>query len=499
MPGKVYTSSREIQLIAGNSNLRIDGGSYKAIPGTWETNGITINGSLVNADDFFFRSQVDGAKNATYVDFIGLKINCNNLCGGIKASDRNWIFNCRVEKVAGIGYQGAGSDVRVIHSLGGQWTTQDVEYYDPSKYTGIIFYASETDMRIDHCTGRWAKEIIHISKTNTTVSNCHFFNGMQGYNYTDRNNTMNAALDNYFGTNNAATTNYAPRTDHVGLYHDAPITARNSLDNVYWDNCVHRLKTDGVIFSNNKFGSKKTSSLRTAEADWTTSTTYNYSNPVVVRNPDDGKVYRLLVSHASSVFSTDLSFGYWEELINPIDMWIDNQASTVGTENRLLVHNFTLFVGSAPRKIVKWTEANGNTWSTGITTLNDDVDNIASGSDTGQNWSMGINHTMCNPNNNTAAITFVTAGNNSKLRFRDVGTSGIVQFGSANEKAKITSTLGAVENNSSSVKLPTYTVATLPTTDTASLIYVSDEVGGGVMAFFDGTDWRRVTDRVIVS
>jgi hypothetical protein len=31
------------------------------------------------------------------------------------------------------------------------------------------------------------------------------------------------------------------------------------------------------------------------------------------------------------------------------------------------------------------------------------------------------------------------------------------------------------------------------------LIYVSDEVGGAVPAFSDGTNWRRVTDRAIVS
>lgn len=32
-----------------------------------------------------------------------------------------------------------------------------------------------------------------------------------------------------------------------------------------------------------------------------------------------------------------------------------------------------------------------------------------------------------------------------------------------------------------------------------TLIYVSDEAGGAVPAFSDGTNWRRVTDRAIVS
>ena len=46
-----------------------------------------------------------------------------------------------------------------------------------------------------------------------------------------------------------------------------------------------------------------------------------------------------------------------------------------------------------------------------------------------------------------------------------------------------------------------YTVATVPSAGSfsAGLIYVSDETGGAVLAFSDGTDWRRVTDRAIVS
>lgn len=45
-----------------------------------------------------------------------------------------------------------------------------------------------------------------------------------------------------------------------------------------------------------------------------------------------------------------------------------------------------------------------------------------------------------------------------------------------------------------------YTVATLPSASLAGkMIYVSDESGGAVIAFSDGTNWRRVTDRAIVS
>lgn len=47
--------------------------------------------------------------------------------------------------------------------------------------------------------------------------------------------------------------------------------------------------------------------------------------------------------------------------------------------------------------------------------------------------------------------------------------------------------------------LPEYTVSTLPTGQIGGMIFVSDESGGSVPAFFDGSDWRRVTDRAIVS
>jgi hypothetical protein len=54
-------------------------------------------------------------------------------------------------------------------------------------------------------------------------------------------------------------------------------------------------------------------------------------------------------------------------------------------------------------------------------------------------------------------------------------------------------------------KLQTYTVATLPPNVSGTLgtkgamIYVSNESGGAVTAFSDGTNWRRTTDRAIVS
>lgn len=55
--------------------------------------------------------------------------------------------------------------------------------------------------------------------------------------------------------------------------------------------------------------------------------------------------------------------------------------------------------------------------------------------------------------------------------------------------------------SASQVQLPEYTVTTLPnaTTQSGGMVYVSDESGGAVPAFTDGVNWRRITDRAIVS
>lgn len=51
------------------------------------------------------------------------------------------------------------------------------------------------------------------------------------------------------------------------------------------------------------------------------------------------------------------------------------------------------------------------------------------------------------------------------------------------------------------MKLPEYTVAGLPDPEQYAwqMVGVTNEVGGKVVAFSDGTNWRRVTDRAIVS
>ncbi len=52
------------------------------------------------------------------------------------------------------------------------------------------------------------------------------------------------------------------------------------------------------------------------------------------------------------------------------------------------------------------------------------------------------------------------------------------------------------------VRLGSYTISSLPIASTlgaGSIIYVPDEAGGPTIAFSDGTDWRRMSDRAAVS
>lgn len=54
---------------------------------------------------------------------------------------------------------------------------------------------------------------------------------------------------------------------------------------------------------------------------------------------------------------------------------------------------------------------------------------------------------------------------------------------------------------SKELQLPTYTVGTLPAANTRprAIAYCSDETGGAIIVYSDGTNWRRVTDRAVAS
>ena len=110
----------------------------------------------------------------------------------------------------------------------------------------------------------------------------------------------------------------------------------------------------------------------------------------------------------------------------------------------------------------------------------------------------------------------LTLGNVTSQSVSSGVVSGVVfepitDYGFITNTANMTIDYGAITDSASKgdfeylneIYGPTsdsYTVATVPSaTQQGQMIYVSDETGGAVMAFSDGTNWRRITDRAVVS
>jgi hypothetical protein len=139
-----------------------------------------------------------------------------------------------------------------------------------------------------------------------------------------------------------------------------------------------------------------------------------------------------------------------------------------------------------------------------------------------------------------AAVSVDPAGSNTQIQFNDGSSfgadasltfdkatdtlqSGIVKgvifepitdYGSITSTANMTIDYGSVTSAGTSPGIgdfefiddvygpvgDTFTVSSLPSSaQPGQMIFVSDETGGAVMAFSDGSNWRRITDRAIVS
>lgn len=104
---------------------------------------------------------------------------------------------------------------------------------------------------------------------------------------------------------------------------------------------------------------------------------------------------------------------------------------------------------------------------------------------------------------NTASLLFQT-GFSGRAEF---GTTGddklhlkVSPDGTGWTEALVVDPATGVSGFGGPVGLLSHLKSALPPASVAgALIFVSDEVGGAVVAFADGTDWRRVTDRAVVS
>lgn len=149
-------------------------------------------------------------------------------------------------------------------------------------------------------------------------------------------------------------------------------------------------------------------------------------------------------------------------------------------------------------------------------------DSIAIGS--GTKPDDGASIAIANPGAQAPILSIETSGNNIAIITYDPnGGAPIVRIGGgspmaqnilieADDEVKLkagsldlkvdAATTGTVRVSGGPLRLASYTVAGLPsasTTGAGSMIHVSDESGGAVIAFSDGASWRRVTDRAVVS
>jgi hypothetical protein len=105
---------------------------------------------------------------------------------------------------------------------------------------------------------------------------------------------------------------------------------------------------------------------------------------------------------------------------------------------------------------------------------------------------------------NTAGLLFQT-GDSGRA---ELGTAGddnlhlkVSPDGSAWADTMVFDTVSGIAGLLAPVRLASFAVASLP--DAAAgpgqVVFVPDEVGGAVLAFSDGSAWRRVTDRAVVA
>lgn len=170
-----------------------------------------------------------------------------------------------------------------------------------------------------------------------------------------------------------------------------------------------------------------------------------------------------------------------------------------GTDGSIGSTGTGVAIGMARRHVIKWFTPDNGTGATLLSSVTDNdyrvignfIDNGFTLSDgvTGKQFlraahlTNGVNYLSITNAATGNAPTLAVLGDdtNANLNLTPLGT-------------------GVVNVTTGALQLPSYTVAGLPAATTAGrMIYVSNESGGAVLAFSDGTNWRRVTDRTIIS
>jgi hypothetical protein len=172
-----------------------------------------------------------------------------------------------------------------------------------------------------------------------------------------------------------------------------------------------------------------------------------------------------------------------------------------GSSVRLGLHRFN--AGASFGAIIAFSHSRSNTIGE-VVSLNsgDAIGQIQFfGASTGGAYAMGADI--------TASVAETPSGGDmpTHLRFRTTPVGGTtpterVRITAAGQVGIGTASPTAPLHVAGAVRVGSFTVATVPSASgmgAGAIIYVSNETDGAVLAFSDGTNWRRVTDRAIIS
>ena len=129
------------------------------------------------------------------------------------------------------------------------------------------------------------------------------------------------------------------------------------------------------------------------------------------------------------------------------------------------------------------------------------TDNSTAGNELQYNSSTGV-ISWNGVSSSTENVNKVTALSFGSLTDYDVITTSATltsDFGSVASTGNTENDHGFVFRDSGLPQLPSYTVATLPSTVAGDLALCTNETGGSVVVFYDGSNWRRMTDRAVAS
>lgn len=120
-----------------------------------------------------------------------------------------------------------------------------------------------------------------------------------------------------------------------------------------------------------------------------------------------------------------------------------------------------------------------------------------------QGGNVTINNSYTLPITDGAPNQALVTDGEGNISFADLGDP-VEDYGSITESANVTVDYGGVSDTET--RSPTghdgYTVAeanALTYINPGDMIFVSDEAGGATMAFYDGSNWRRIQDRAVIS